>query len=163
MVSGRTVGGLSLHEEGLPRLTALELFTHGSAWFSSEQGKKGQIKVGQLADVAALSADFFSVEEEAIKWIESVLTVVGGKVVYAAGDFEKLGPASVPVCRTGRRWSRSRATGARPRPCRRRFTSAVVRARCTPTAMNGRGCRTFRSAISKASGARLAAPALPSD
>lgn len=97
MVSGRTVGGLELHAEGLPRQTALELFTHGSAWFSSEQGKKGQIKVGQLADVAALSADFFSVEEEAIKWIESVLTVVGGKVVYAAGDFEKLSPASVPV------------------------------------------------------------------
>ena len=97
MVSGRTVGGLELHAEGLPRLTALELFTHGSAWFSSEQGKKGQIKVGQLADVAALSADFFSVEEEAIKWIESVLTVVGGEVVYAADDFEKLGPARLPV------------------------------------------------------------------
>jgi predicted amidohydrolase YtcJ len=97
MVSGRTVGGLELHAEGLSRLTALELFTHGSAWFSSEQGKKGQIKVGQLADVAALSADFFSVDEEAIKWIESVLTVVGGKVVYGAGDFEKLGPPSVPV------------------------------------------------------------------
>jgi hypothetical protein len=97
MVSGRTVGGMELHAEGLSRLTALELFTHGSAWFSSEQGKKGQIKVGQLADVAALSADFFSVDEEAIKWIESVLTVVGGKVVYGAGDFEKLGPSSVPV------------------------------------------------------------------
>ncbi|MDR9862534.1 MULTISPECIES: amidohydrolase [Pseudomonas] len=97
MVSGRTVGGLALYEEGLPRTTALELFTHGSAWFSSEQGKKGQIKVGQLADLAALSADFFHVEEEAIKWIESVLTVVGGKIVYAAGDFQDLGPASVPV------------------------------------------------------------------
>ncbi|MHA3736949.1 amidohydrolase [Pseudomonas sp. Eth.TT006] len=97
MVSGRTVGGLALYEEGLPRSTALELFTHGSAWFSSEQGKKGQIKVGQLADLAALSADFFSVEEEAIKWIESVLTVVGGKIVYAAGDFEDLGPRSIPV------------------------------------------------------------------
>ncbi|KMT52209.1 amidohydrolase [Pseudomonas fildesensis] len=97
MVSGRTVGGLELHAEGLPRLTALELFTHGSAWFSSEQGKKGQIKVGQLADVAALSADFFSVDEEAIKWIESVLTVVGGKVVYGAGDFEDFAPPRVPV------------------------------------------------------------------
>ncbi|MFJ2427488.1 amidohydrolase [Pseudomonas rustica] len=97
MVSGRTVGGLALYEEGLPRTTALELFTHGSAWFSSEQGKKGQIKVGQLADLAALSADFFHVEEEAIKWIESVLTVVGGKIVYAAGDFEDLGPRSIPV------------------------------------------------------------------
>ncbi|MCB2251615.1 amidohydrolase [Pseudomonas chlororaphis] len=97
MVSGKTVGGLALHAEGLPRLTALELFTHGSAWFSSEQGKKGQIKVGQLADLAALSADFFSVEEEAIKWIESVLTVVDGKVVYAADDFSKLAPPTVPV------------------------------------------------------------------
>ena len=97
MVSGRTVGGLELHAEGLPRLTALELFTHGSAWFSSEQGKKSQIKVGQLADVATLSADFFSVDEEAIKWIESVLTVVGGKVVYGAGDFEDFAPPRVPV------------------------------------------------------------------
>lgn len=97
MVSGRTVGGLALHEEGLSRLTALELFTHGSAWFSSEQGKKGQIKVGQLADVAVLSADYFSVDEEAIKWIESVLTVVGGKVVFGADDFRNHGPLDIPV------------------------------------------------------------------
>jgi len=97
MVSGRTVGGLELYPEGLPRETALELFTHGSAWFSSEQGKKGQIKVGQLADLTALSADFFSVDPEAIKWIESVLTVVDGKVVYGAGDFEPLGPKHIPV------------------------------------------------------------------
>ncbi|WP_287813503.1 amidohydrolase family protein, partial [Pseudomonas sp.] len=97
MVSGRTVGGLELYPEGLPRATALELFTHGSAWFSSEQGKKGQIKVGQLADLAVLSADFFTVEPEAIKWIESVLTVVGGKVVYADGDFRELSPPMIPV------------------------------------------------------------------
>ncbi|WP_265534632.1 amidohydrolase [Pseudomonas saponiphila] len=97
MVSGRTVGGLELYPQGLSRDTALELYTHGSAWFSSGQGKKGQIKVGQLADLVALSADYFSVEEEAIKWIESLLTVVDGKVVHAAGDFEKLAPPSLPV------------------------------------------------------------------
>jgi len=97
MVSGRTVGGLELYPQGLSRDTALELYTHGSAWFSSEQGKKGQIKVGQLADLVALSADYFSVEKEAIKWIESLLTVVDGKVVHAAGDFEKLAPPSLPV------------------------------------------------------------------
>jgi len=97
MVSGRTVGGLALYPQGLPRETALELYTHGSAWFSSEQGKKGQIKVGQLADLVALSADYFSVEDEAIKWIESLLTVVGGKVVHAAGDFDKLAPPALPV------------------------------------------------------------------
>lgn len=97
LVSGRTVGGLELYPQGLSRATALELFTHGSAWFSSEQGKKGQIKVGQLADLVALSADFFSVEEEAIKWIESVLTVVDGKVVHAAAEFDDLAPPTVPV------------------------------------------------------------------
>ncbi|MBP5116177.1 amidohydrolase [Pseudomonas protegens] len=97
MVSGRTVGGLELYPQGLSRDTALELYTHGSAWFSSEQGKKGQIKVGQLADLVALSADYFSVEEEAIKWIESLLTVVDGKVVHAAGDFDRLAPPSLPV------------------------------------------------------------------
>jgi predicted amidohydrolase YtcJ len=97
LVSGRTVGGMELYPQGLPRETALQLFTHGSAWFSSEQGKKGQIKVGQLADLIALSADFFSVEEEAIKWIESVLTLVDGKVVYGADEFGKLSPPSVPV------------------------------------------------------------------
>ncbi|WP_130907478.1 amidohydrolase [Pseudomonas sp. Sample_16] len=97
LVSGKTVGGMALYPEGLSRETALQLFTHGSAWFSSEQGKKGQIKVGQMADLAALSLDFFSVDEEAIKGIESVLTIVDGKVVYGAGEFDKLGPAQVPV------------------------------------------------------------------
>jgi predicted amidohydrolase YtcJ len=97
MVSGRTVGGLTLYPEGLSRATALELYTHGSAWFSSEQGKKGQIKVGQLADVVALSADYFTVAEEEIKGIESVLTVVNGRVVYGDGDFENLAPTALPV------------------------------------------------------------------
>ncbi len=97
LVSGKTVGGLELYPQGLPRATALQLFTHGSAWFSSEQGKKGQIKVGQLADLVALSADFFAIEDEQIKWLESVLTVVDGKVVYAAAEFDKLGPPALPV------------------------------------------------------------------
>lgn len=97
LVSGKTVGGMALYPQGLSRETALQLFTQGSAWFSSEQGKKGQIKVGQLADLAALSLDFFSVDEEAIKGIESVLTIVDGKVVYGAAEFDKLGPPQVPV------------------------------------------------------------------
>ncbi|WP_282286779.1 amidohydrolase [Pseudomonas sp. PS02302] len=97
LVSGRTVGGLALYQEGLPRATALQLFTQGSAWFSSEQGKKGQLRVGQLADVAVLSADFFTVEEEAIKHLESVLTVVGGRIVYGAEEFDRLGPPPLPV------------------------------------------------------------------
>jgi len=99
LVSGRTVGGMTLYDQAgvLPRETALELWTAGSAWFSNEQGKKGRIKVGQLADLAALSSDFFSVDEDSIKSIESVLTVVGGKIVYGASTFASFGPPPLPV------------------------------------------------------------------
>lgn len=99
LVSGRTVGGMQMYDEQnrLDRDTALMLWTQGSAWFSSEQGKKGQIKAGQLADLAVLSQDYFSIEEEQIKGIESLLTLVDGKVVYAAGSFSPLAPPPIPV------------------------------------------------------------------
>ncbi|WP_274851095.1 amidohydrolase [Serratia marcescens] len=99
LVSGRTVGGMAMYDDSarLDRKTALMLWTQGSAWFSTEQGKKGQIKVGQLADLAVLSQDYFSVPEEQIKGIESVMTVVDGKVVYAAGSFSSLAPPPLPV------------------------------------------------------------------
>ncbi|HGM5269095.1 TPA: amidohydrolase [Serratia marcescens] len=99
LVSGRTVGGMAMYDDSarLDRETALMLWTQGSAWFSTEQGKKGQIKVGQLADVAVLSQDYFSVPEEQIKGIESVMTVVDGKVVYAASSFSPLAPPPLPV------------------------------------------------------------------
>ncbi|EFE93820.1 amidohydrolase [Serratia odorifera] len=99
LVSGRTVGGMAMYHDDarLDRDTALMLWTQGSAWFSTEQGKKGQIKVGQLADLAVLSQDYFSVPEQQIKDIESLMTVVDGKVVYAAGSFSPLAPPPLPV------------------------------------------------------------------
>jgi hypothetical protein len=99
LVSGKTVGGLALAapHNRLDRATALELWTAGSAWFSNEQGKKGHIAVGQLADLAVLSADYMQVPEDDIKAIASVLTIVGGKIVYGDGDFAALAPPPVPV------------------------------------------------------------------
>ncbi|MCE0825233.1 amidohydrolase [Buttiauxella sp. A2-C2_NF] len=99
LVSGRTVGGMQMYDDNnrLSRDVALELWTAGSAWFSSEQGKKGRIKAGQLADLVVLSKDFFKVPEEEIKGIESLLTLVDGKVVYAAGAFTALAPPPIPV------------------------------------------------------------------
>ncbi|HEM7927045.1 TPA: amidohydrolase [Citrobacter farmeri] len=99
LVSGRTVGGTAMYDDNnrLPRDVALELWTAGSAWFSSEQGKKGRIAKDQLADLVVLSKDYFSVTEEEIKGIESVMTIVDGKVVYAAGQFTPLTPPSIPV------------------------------------------------------------------
>ncbi|GAC1330633.1 MAG: amidohydrolase [Collimonas sp.] len=99
LVSGRTVGGMKLYDAAarLSREAALELWTAGSAWFSSEQGKKGRIKQGQLADLAVLSADFFAIDEDGIKALESVLTIVDGKIVYGAEEFTPLAPPPIPV------------------------------------------------------------------
>ncbi|HWU98223.1 MAG TPA: amidohydrolase [Oxalicibacterium sp.] len=99
LVSGRTVGGTKLYgaSNQLSRDVALELWTNGSAWFSSEQGKKGMIREGQLADLAVLSADFFSVSEDEIKSIESVFTIVDGKIVYGSAEFSPLAPSPIPV------------------------------------------------------------------
>lgn len=99
LVTGRTLGGASLYPDAnrLSREEALRLWTTGSAWFSSEQGAKGAIAPGQLADLAVLSHDYLSVPDERIKSISSVLTVVGGDVVYAAAPFEKLAPPPLPI------------------------------------------------------------------
>jgi predicted amidohydrolase YtcJ len=99
LITGKTVGGLSLYpsENRFDREEALKLYTLGSSWFSTENGKKGALAPGQLADFAFLSADYFSIPEEDIKRLESVLTVVGGKVVYATAEFSKLAPPALPV------------------------------------------------------------------
>src|SRR5207245_11493928 len=99
LVTGKTVGGASMYPEQnlLSREEALRLYTQGSSWFSSESGKKGAIAVGQLADFVALTEDYFSVPEENIKSIESVLTVVGGKVVHATEEFNSHAPPAIPV------------------------------------------------------------------
>jgi len=99
LISGKTIGGLALCPKAnrLERMEALRLFTVGSSWFSSDEGKKGSIVSGQLADLAVLTADYFSIPEEEIKRLESVLTIVGGKVVYAAAPFERFSPPRLPV------------------------------------------------------------------
>ena len=99
LITGRTIGGTALYPERnrLDRMEALRLYTVGSSWFSSEDGKKGSIVPGQLADLSLLSADYFSIPEGEIKSLESVLTIVGGKIVYAKEAFTKLAPPPLPV------------------------------------------------------------------
>jgi predicted amidohydrolase YtcJ len=96
LVTAKTVGGMTLYpaRNRLDRETALRLWTEKNTWFSNEVGKKGQIKAGQLADLAVLSDDYFSVPESEIAHLRSVLTVLGGKVVHGeGGDFAPLAPA----------------------------------------------------------------------
>jgi predicted amidohydrolase YtcJ len=99
LVTGRTVGGLQLYPEAnrLSREEALRLYTAGSSWFSGEEEKKGRLVPGQLADLAVLSRDYLTVPDGEISGIESVLTVVGGKVVYASDEFGSLAPPPLPV------------------------------------------------------------------
>ena len=99
LVTGRTIGGLRLTAESarLDRTTALRLWTEGSAWFSTEDGKKGRIAAGQFADFAVLGADYFSVPEEEIKSIVSVLTIVGGRIVHGDREFADLAPTLPPA------------------------------------------------------------------
>ena len=99
LVTGTTVGGLTLYPKTnrLDRLTALRLYTRGSAWMSREDDVKGSIAPGQYADFTALSADYFQVPDDEIRNIASVLTVVDGKVVYGAEEFADLSPPLPPA------------------------------------------------------------------
>jgi predicted amidohydrolase YtcJ len=127
MVTGKTVGGTPLYPEAnrLDRMEALRRYTVASAWFSGEQGKKGALVPGQLADLAVLSADYFSVPDEEIKAIESVLTLVGGKVVYGAGEFADLAPAPLPVLPD---WSPVKVYGGYHQPAQEAVASTQAHA-----------------------------------
>jgi predicted amidohydrolase YtcJ len=122
LVTGKTLGGTALYPASnrLDRETALRLWTEANTWFSTEPGKKGQIKAGQLADLAVLSDDYFAVPEDAIQDITSVLTLLGGKPVHGDGDFKHLAPPLPPpmpdwspVRRFGGYQARARGDAAR--------------------------------------------------
>jgi predicted amidohydrolase YtcJ len=89
LITGKTVAGSALRDgsQNLTRQEALRLYTLGSAWFTFDEKRKGSIEVDKLADLAVLSADYLTIAEEQIRSLESLLTLVGGKIVYAAGRF----------------------------------------------------------------------------
>jgi predicted amidohydrolase YtcJ len=111
LVTGMTVGGLRITPQRncLDRETALRMWTENVTWFSNEEGKKGRIQVGQLADLIVPDRDYFSCAEAEIAETTSDLTVVGGKVVYAASDFKSLDSAAPPPAMPD--WSPVRAFG----------------------------------------------------
>jgi predicted amidohydrolase YtcJ len=98
LVTGKTVAGFRLYPPGncLDRETALRMWTENVTWFSDEEGKKGRIQTGQFADLIVPDRDYFSCAEDEIADTVSELTIVGGKVVFAAGDFVRLDDTEVP-------------------------------------------------------------------
>jgi hypothetical protein len=99
LVTGKTLGGLRLYPERncLDRETALRMWTENTTWFSNEEGRKGRIEVGQLADLAVLDRDYFEVPADDIRHLQAVLTLVDGKPVYGAEDFASVAPPPPPA------------------------------------------------------------------
>ena len=98
LITGKTVGGLQLTPQRncLDRETALRMWTEKVTWFSNEEGLKGRIQPGQLADLVVPDRDFFACAESEIADTTALLTVVGGKVVWGAGQFAEHDDAPLP-------------------------------------------------------------------
>lgn len=92
LVSGRSVGDLALRppQNRVGRETALAMYTRAGAELTGEDGVKGVLRPGFYGDLAILSDDYFTVPEQDIPHIESVLTIVGGRIVYAAAEYAGL-------------------------------------------------------------------------
>jgi predicted amidohydrolase YtcJ len=98
LITGKTVGGLRITPQRncLSRDAALRMWTENVTWFSNEEGLKGRIEVGQLADLVVPDRDFFSCPEDDIAHTSALLTMVGGKVVWGAGEFAPLDDSTPP-------------------------------------------------------------------
>jgi predicted amidohydrolase YtcJ len=91
MTTGRNVAGTLTNDgQQISRLEALRLYTEGAAWFSFDDHSIGSFVEGKYADLAVLSHDYLTVPDQMIRKIESVLTLVGGTIVHAAGSFAGL-------------------------------------------------------------------------
>src|ERR1700741_3118501 len=111
LITGKTVGGLRLYPQRncLDRETALRMWTENVTWFSNEEGKKGRIQVGQFADLVVPDRDYFACSEDQIADTTSLLTIVGGRIVYGSGDFKALDDVVPPPAMPD--WSPVRSFG----------------------------------------------------
>jgi predicted amidohydrolase YtcJ len=92
MIDGKTATGHALRgpEETPSRADALRFYTLGSAWVAHDETKRGSLEIGKIADLAVLSQDFMTEPVDEIGKNSSLLTMVGGKVVYAAGPYAQM-------------------------------------------------------------------------
>jgi hypothetical protein len=114
------------------------MWTENVTWFSNEEGKKGRIQCGQLADLIVPDRDYFACSQDEIADITSDLTIVGGKVVYGTGDFARFDdappPPAMPDWSPVRRFSRDGARGS-AQPAQDNVLTRTAAAAC--------GCANF--------------------
>jgi predicted amidohydrolase YtcJ len=91
-LDGTTIGGVKTRgeAEAPSRRQALEMYTRNSAFMANDDDKRGTLEPGKFADLAVLSADYLTAPVGEIGKIRSLLTMVGGNVVYAAPPFADL-------------------------------------------------------------------------
>jgi predicted amidohydrolase YtcJ len=99
LITGETLGGTRLAADRnlVDRMEALRLYSAAGAYLTFEEHRKGTLEPGKLADLAILSADYFSVPADEVKRIDALLTLVGGRVVHAAEPYAALAPPPLPA------------------------------------------------------------------
>ncbi len=71
--------------EAITREQAVIAYTLTSAYAEFAEKDKGSLEAGKLADLAVLSQNIFQVPVAELPKTESVLTIVGGKIVFDSG------------------------------------------------------------------------------
>lgn len=94
LVTGKTLAGTRIYpaRNTLDRDTALRLWTERTTWFSNEEGLKGRLEPGMLADISVLDRDYFAIPGDEIQDITADLTILGGRIVHGQGDFRDRAP-----------------------------------------------------------------------
>ena len=88
-LDGTTIGGVQTRgeAEAPSRRQALEMYTRNTAFMANDDDKRGTLEPGKFADLAVLSADYLTAPVKEIGRIRSLMTMVGGNVVYADAPF----------------------------------------------------------------------------
>jgi len=86
-VTGKMVGGQKVLDQTITREQALIAHTRSNAYFLFEEANLGSIAEGRYADLLVLDRDYLTVPADEIKDIKPLLTMVGGRVMYAARGF----------------------------------------------------------------------------
>lgn len=81
-VTGRMVGGAQVLSQTIGREDALIAHTRRNAHLLFQENNLGSLEPGKLADLVVLDRDYLTVPAEQIKDITSVLTMVGGRIVF---------------------------------------------------------------------------------
>jgi predicted amidohydrolase YtcJ len=91
LVTGKSIASAPSRDAkiNLTRLEALRVHTLGSAWFTGDEHKTGSLEPGKFADLVVLTDNYLTIAEDRIAALESLLTMIGGRVVYAAGPFAR--------------------------------------------------------------------------